>query len=43
MFAVYPRFAHRRGQAMAPAWTLSVVACAFAVYGLWNAVHQLGS
>jgi amino acid transporter len=43
VFAVYPRFAHRRGQAMAPAWTLSAVACAFAVHGLWNAVHQLGS
>jgi hypothetical protein len=43
VFAVYPRFAHRRGQAIAPAWALSVVACAFAVYGLWNAVHQLGS
>jgi hypothetical protein len=43
VFAVYPRLAHRRGQAMAPAWTLSIVACAFAVYGLWNAIHQLGS
>jgi hypothetical protein len=43
VFAVYPRFAHRRGRPMAPAWTLSVVATAFAVYGLWNAIHQLGS
>jgi amino acid transporter len=43
VFAVYPRFAHRRGQAMAPAWILTVVACAFAGYGLWNAIHQVGS
>ncbi len=37
VFAVYPRFAHRRGQAMAPAWhaVSGALACAFArCYGL---------
>ncbi len=43
VFAVYPRFAHRRGQPMAPAWTLSILATAFAGYGLWNAVQTIGS
>ena len=36
VFAVYPRFARRHRYAMAPAWALSVVASAFALYGLWS-------
>lgn len=36
VFAVYPRFARRHRHAMAPAWALSVVASAFALYGLWS-------
>jgi amino acid transporter len=34
VFLVYPRFAHRRGQAMAPAWTLSIVASACGVWAV---------
>lgn len=34
VFAVFPRFARQQGQRMLPAWALSSVACACAVYGL---------
>lgn len=42
VFAVYPRFAARRGSRMLPAWLLTAVAVAFSVYGLW-AVFQAPS
>ena len=32
--AVYPRFVSKRGGRRIPAWTLAVVSCAFAVYGM---------
>ncbi|HEX4701177.1 MAG TPA: hypothetical protein VH352_03535 [Pseudonocardiaceae bacterium] len=32
--AVYPRFVAKRGGRALPAWTLAVVSCAFAVYGI---------
>jgi len=32
--AVYPRFVAKRGGRAVPAWTLAVVSCAFAVYGI---------
>ncbi|HEY3607183.1 MAG TPA: hypothetical protein VGL06_06760, partial [Pseudonocardiaceae bacterium] len=32
--AVYPRFVAKRGGRRIPAWTLAVVSCAFAVYGM---------
>ncbi len=34
VFAVFPLFARRHAQRMLPAWTLSLVASGFAVYGL---------
>jgi hypothetical protein len=34
VFAVYPRFARRHGRRVLPAWALSAVASAFAVYGI---------
>lgn len=43
VFAVYPRFASRRalpGRRAWPAWALSLGASAFALYGLWTALHQ---
>jgi hypothetical protein len=43
VFAVYPRFARRHGQAALPAWTLSVVASGLALYGLWTTFHQAAS
>jgi amino acid transporter len=43
VFAVYPRFASRRGQRALPAWTLTVIASGLAVYGLWTALHQAAS
>jgi amino acid transporter len=38
VFAVYPRFAVRRGGRRVPAWSLGVAASALAVYGLWVTV-----
>ncbi|HEY0804898.1 MAG TPA: hypothetical protein VGD84_07535 [Pseudonocardiaceae bacterium] len=32
--AVYPRFVAKRGGRVIPAWTLAIVSCAFAVYGM---------
>jgi hypothetical protein len=40
VFAVYPRFATKRGQRPLPAWALTVIASGLAAYGLWTAVHQ---
>ena len=40
VFAVYPRFAAKRHHRMYPAWTLTAVAVAFAVCGLWTVVQS---
>ena len=39
VFAVYPRFATRHGRRAVPAWILALASSAFAVYGLWTAIH----
>jgi hypothetical protein len=43
VFVVYPRFARRHRQRVVPAWTLSIVASAFAIYGLWTTLQQAAS
>ncbi len=43
VFAVYPLFAIKRGQRVWPAWTLSVIASALAVYGLVTTLQQASS
>jgi amino acid transporter len=43
VFAVYPLFAFKRRQRMWPALTLSLIASAFAVYGLITALQQASS
>jgi hypothetical protein len=43
VFAVYPRFAARHRQRMLPAWSLTVIAVALTLYGLWTTVHQAAS
>ena len=40
VFAVYPMFAAKRRQRAWPAWTLSLGASAFALYGVWTALHS---
>jgi hypothetical protein len=43
VFAVYPLFVRRqRGRAL-PAWLLSIVASALALYGLWTSIHMAAS
>jgi hypothetical protein len=43
VFAAYPRFAARHRHRMLPAWSLTVVAVALTLYGLWTTIHQAGS
>lgn len=43
VFAVYPRFAVRRGSARIPAYALGAVATVLALYGLWNTFHAASS
>ena len=43
VFAVYPLFAIKRRQRAWPAWTLSLIASAFAVYGLVTTLQQASS
>ncbi len=43
VFAVYPLFAIKRGQRVWPAWALSLIASAFAVYGLVTTLQQASS
>jgi amino acid transporter len=43
VFAVYPRFAARQHDRRLPAWTLTVVASGFALYGLWITFHQFAT
>jgi amino acid transporter len=39
VFAVYPRYAASRGRRAAPAWVLAAACVAFALYGVWTAIH----
>jgi amino acid transporter len=43
VFAVYPRFASRERRRALPAWTLSAIASALAVYGLWTTLQHLST
>jgi len=43
VFAVFPRFAARRGPRAAPAWGLSAVARALAGYGLYLGIANPAS
>ena len=43
VFAAYPLFAIKRGQRVWPACTLSLIASAFAIYGLVTALQQASS
>lgn len=43
VFAVYPRFAARQHQRAIPAWMLTLVASALAIYGLWSAIRHAGT
>ena len=43
VFAVYPRFATRRGHRAAPAWTLSLIASGLAIYGLWTTLQHVST
>ncbi len=43
VFAVYPLFARKHRQRMWPAWTLSLIASAFAIYGLVSTLQQASS
>jgi fumarate reductase subunit D len=40
VFAVYPLFAKRHRHRALPAWTLSLVASALAIYGLWTTLQH---
>jgi amino acid transporter len=40
VFAVYPRFVRKHAGRPVPAWTLTVLACAFAGYGLWVTINH---
>ena len=40
VFAVYPRFAGRQQERRLPAWALTVVSTAFALYGLWVTIQH---
>jgi amino acid transporter len=43
VFAVYPLFAIKRRQRAWPAWTLSLIASTFAIYGLVSTLQQASS
>jgi amino acid transporter len=43
VFAVYPRYAARRGSRALPAWSLTAVSVAFTVYGLWATIQHPGT
>jgi len=43
VFAVYPLYARKRHQRMLPAWTFSLIASAFAIYGLVSTLQQASS
>ena len=43
VFAVYPSFARKHGNRLAPAWALAAVAVGLALYGLWTAIQSATS
>jgi hypothetical protein len=43
VFAVYPRFAARRGDRVAPAWVLAAASSAFGLYGPWATIQRASS
>jgi hypothetical protein len=43
VFVVYPLFATKRRQRALPAWTLGLIASAFAIYGLVTTLQQSSS
>jgi hypothetical protein len=43
VFAVFPRFVAKIGGRAIPAWILTVIACAFALYGIWATLHHASS
>jgi hypothetical protein len=43
VFAVYPRFAARRGNRMLPVWVLTAASVAISVYGLWEDIQHSSS
>jgi hypothetical protein len=43
VFVAYPRFARRHRQRVVPAWTLSIIASAFAICGLWTGLQHAAS
>jgi hypothetical protein len=43
VFAVFPRFALRRGSRRVPASALRLAASAFALYRLWNTLDHAAS
>ena len=43
VFAVYPRFAARRGSRMLPVWVLTAASVAFSIYGLWEVIQHSSS
>jgi hypothetical protein len=43
VFAVYPRFAARHHDRRLPAWVLTLVSTAFALYGLWVTIQHSAS
>jgi len=40
VFAVYPSFARKHGERLAPAWALAAVASGLALYGLWTGIQS---
>ncbi len=43
VFAVYPSFARKHGNRLAPAWALATVAVGLSLYGLWTAIQSATS
>ncbi|MDQ6820121.1 MAG: hypothetical protein M3076_07265 [Actinomycetota bacterium] len=43
VFAVYPSFARKHGERVAPAWALAAVASGLALYGLWTGIQSTAS
>ncbi|HWG00788.1 MAG TPA: hypothetical protein VG164_02925 [Trebonia sp.] len=43
VFAVYPRFAARRGSRKPPVWLLTAASVAFSGYGLWAVIQHSSS
>ena len=43
VFAAYPWFARKTGGRAVPAWTLALIGCAFAIYGIWATIQHASS